>query len=365
MSFALTLESRAINFRRRAEKKKRKDSYSSVNMSGSAKEPPSSNIGNYIQLFGLLLAFGVIGSSYMKKGGIGPYSAAQAPNDLTSSLRQELSRAAGLDPRTVLSTVEQVRPVIVSVKTPWGRGAGFFIKKRFIITSKQVIEPDSEKLAVLQEQVQRNRQLLDFEEEKLSSYQARFKKMGRGSSKDGLKLLILERERYLVDFKVRQERDELRLAEQQKALEHPALKIGLSDGSEQRASLVQMSQNYDLALLTVTSVQNNFVLEPSPLGSLRLSDPIFVFGGSAGSEKAVIAGSFTAGNFSGYRRVGVLNQMFLQIDVEIPQNKSGGPVLDAAGYVRGIASRTVRNGKNVGFAIPIERVFDEFTAVLR
>ncbi|CAK8722072.1 Trypsin-like peptidase domain-containing protein [Candidatus Electrothrix aarhusensis] len=350
------------------KRKKQKDSYSSVNMSGSAKELPFSNIGNYIQLLGLLLAFGVIGSSYMKKERIGPYSAAQAPDDLTGSLRQELSRAAGLaglDPRTVLSTVEQVRPVIVSVKTPWGRGAGFFIKKSFIITSKQVVEPDSEKLAVLQEQVQRNRQLLDFEEEKLSSYRARFKKVGRGSSRDGLKLLILERERYLVNFKVRQEKDELRLTEQQRALKHPALKIGLSDGSEQSASLVQMSQNYDLALLTVTSVQNNFVLEPSPSGSFRLGDPIFVFGDSAGSEKNVIAGNFIPGNFSGYRRVGVFNQMFLQIDVEIPLNKSGGPVLDATGYVRGIATRTERNGKNVGFAIPIERVFYEFTAVLR
>lgn len=317
-------------------------------MSGTAKELPSSDIGKYMQLFGLLLALGVLGSSYMKKEGIGPYSAAQAPGDITSSLRQDIS------------TVEQVRPVIVSVKTPWGRGTGFFIKKSFIITSKQVVEPDLEKLTALQEQVKLNRQLLDFNEEKLINYRARLKKMGGGSSKDGLKLLILERERYLVDFKVRQEKDELRLTEQQKTREYPALKIGLYDGSEQSASLVQMSQNYDLALLTVTSVQNSPVLEPSPSGSLlRLGDPIFVFDGSVSPEK-----SMTTGSFSGYRRVGVRNQMFLQIDAEIPQNKRGGPVLDAAGHVRGIATRTVRDGKNIGFAIPIERVFDEFAASL-
>ncbi len=319
-------------------------------MSGTAKKLPFSDIGKYIQLLGLLLALGVVVFSYMKQEGIGPYSAAHPPDDLASSFKQEVS-IAGLD---------QVRQAIVSVRTSWGRGAGFFIRKSFIITSKQVVEPDSEKLAALQEQIHRNRQLLDLEEEKLSSYRARLKQMGRGSSKDELKILMNQREKHLADFRFRQEKDELDLVEQKKASEHLAIKIVLADGSEQSASLVQISQTYDLALLISAAVQENPILEPSPPGALlRLGDPIFVSGSFADSEQSVITGFF-----SGYRRIGMQNQMFLQINTEIPLDKSGGPVLDAAGYVRGVAAGTVGESKRVDFAIPIERVFDEFPAVL-
>jgi len=333
-------------------------------MNNAAKELPSSEIGKYIQLLGLLLVLGVVGSAYMKKEGGEAHSAAQSSGDNTNS--PAVSPGSGksitaLEEKNTTFPAEQLRPAIVSVKTSWGRGSGFFIRKNFIITCKHVVEPDSEKLAALREQVHRSRQLLDLEEEKLSSYRARLKQMNRGSSKDELKLLILEREKHLADFRFRQEKGELGLAEQKKDLEHPAIKIVLADGSEQSASLVQMSQDYDLALLTVASVQNSPVLEPSLAGFLlRSGDPIFVSGGSAGPEKRV-----TTGIFSGYRRVGVQNQMFLQIDAEIHQDKSGGPVLDAAGYVRGVATGTVQDGKGVGFAIPVERVFDEFAAVLQ
>ncbi|CAK8714483.1 Trypsin-like peptidase domain-containing protein [Candidatus Electrothrix laxa] len=331
-------------------------------MSNAEKELPSSDIGKYIQLFGLLLALGVAAYFYMKKEGIGPYAAMQSSDELTSSLKQE-GAIAGVEQRTGLSAVDQVRLATVSVRTSWGRGTGFFIRKNFIVTCKHVVEPDFENMAALQEQVQRNRQLLDFEEKKLNSYRVRLKKVSRGSSKDGLKILILERERYLADFKARQEKDELDLAEQKKARQRPAIQILLSDGSEQSASLVQISQTYDLALLTSVAVQKNSVLEPSPPGALlRLGDPIFVSGSSTDPEKSV-----TTGVFSGYRRIGLQNQMFLQIDPEIFLDKSDGPVVDAAGYVRGIVTGTVRKSERTDFAIfaiPVERVFDEFSAFL-
>ncbi|MCW5203298.1 trypsin-like peptidase domain-containing protein [Desulfobulbus sp. US1] len=333
-------------------------------MSGSAKKLPFSDIGKYIQLLGLLLALGVVGSSYMKKEGGDAHSAAQSSGDSKNSpagsSRPERLIAA-LEGKSTVSLAEQIRPAIVSVKTSWGSGSGFFIRKNFIITCKHVVEHDLEKLAALRKQVRRNRQLLGLEEEKLSSYRARLNQMGTGSSKNELKILMNEREKHFADFRFRQEKDELDLAEQKKALEHPAIKIVLADGSEQSGSLVRMSQDYDLALLTLASVQNSPVLDPSPSGAfLRLGDPVFVSGSSPDPEKRV-----TTGIFSGYRRIGMQNQMFLQIDTEVLLDKSGGPVLDAAGYVRGIVTRAVQDGKAIGFAIPIERVFDEFPAVLQ
>ena len=54
-------------------------------MNNAAKELPSSDIGKYIQLFGLLLVLGVVGSSYMKKEGGEAHSADQSSEDSTST----------------------------------------------------------------------------------------------------------------------------------------------------------------------------------------------------------------------------------------------------------------------------------------
>ncbi|MCI5210397.1 MAG: serine protease, partial [Candidatus Electrothrix sp. ATG2] len=262
--------------------------------------------------------------------------------------------------RSIVSA-EQPPLAIVSVTTSWGRGVGFFIRENALITSKHLVEPDVEKLAALQEQVTRNRKLLDLEEDKLRSYQARLKKVNRGSSKDELNLLIMQRKKHLADFRFQQEKEEQRLAEQKKAQEYSVMTIMLADGSEQNASLVQVSKDYNLALLTTLSARKSPVLQSPPLGSLlRLGDTVFLPGGLVGTEERLITGTF-----AGYRRVGVQNRMFLQIAADISLDKIGGPVLDVNGHVRGVMTRTGRDGKKAGFAVPIERVVDEFAEVLQ
>ncbi|MCI5157764.1 MAG: serine protease, partial [Candidatus Electrothrix sp. AUS1_2] len=48
-----------------------------------------------------------------------------------------------------------------------------------------------------------------------------------------------------------------------------------------------------------------------------------------------------------------------------PPHKSGEPVLDATGCVRGVATGAVGQEEGAGFAVPIERVLEEFAAVLQ
>ena len=105
-------------------KRKKQKGQRSEKMSDAKKEPPSSDIGKYIQLFGLLLVLGVIGSSYMKKEGGEAHSADQSSEGSASSPVDE----------NITSFAEQIRLAVVSVKTSWGRGSGFFIRKNFIIT---------------------------------------------------------------------------------------------------------------------------------------------------------------------------------------------------------------------------------------
>ena len=297
----------------------------------------------------------------MKKEGVGPYASARAADEArsTGKIMQAPPVSGEKDERTALALAEEIRPALVSVTTLWGRGAGFFLQGNFILTTRHCIEPERDILPALQEQIAQNRELLVLEEEKLAKYHARLENMRKGHAQDRLKLLISERKKYLADFRVRQEQDEQRLVQQKQAQEQPDIQIMLADGSEQMATLVQVSPNYDLALLRLVSRQKSVVLAGPPSGSLLRLGDLIVLPGSSTDEK------MTINFFAGYRRIGVRNQMYLQLNAVIPQHKSGGPVLDAAGCVRGVVTQTVGREEGAGFAVPIERVFEEFAAALQ
>ncbi len=328
----------------------------------SVKELPSSNVGKYIQLVGLMLACGTLVFSYMKKEGIWLYADTQPPSDFVrgdSGVEQAHAGVfVGSDEKTgdPAGPTEQIQGAIVTVTTFWGQGTGFFLRENALITGRHLVEPDLNKIAALEEWVARNKEILQLEEAKLVNYQARLSKMSRRKDKEALNLLIVEREEYLADFRVQYERGEQRLAQQKKAQEQPMLGIRLANGVEQQASLVQISRNYDLALLRLSTVQKNQVLEPPPLDDLlRLGDPVFI-------PRSFTDARWSIGTFVGYRRIGKDNRMYLQIAAEFFQDKRGSPVVDRSGAVRAVVTKVGQEDQKFVFALPIDKVLDEFAA---
>ena len=68
----------------------------------------------------------------------------------------------------------------------------------------------------------------------------------------------------------------------------------------------------------------------------------------------------TSGIFSGYRKAAGNDDIYLQIDAPINPGNSGGPLIDGHGNVYGVNTMILTNTEGLGFAIPIEAVFDDF-----
>jgi serine protease Do len=137
------------------------------------------------------------------------------------------------------------------------------------------------------------------------------------------------------------------------------LHVALPDGSEVPAKVVGRDVRLDLALLSVETPR----LVPLQLGDsddLQVGEWLVVLGDPFGDEVSASvgvvsstgresAGSLVPGRAMGFRT-------FIQTDARIHRGNSGGPVLDTAGQVVGVAVATTDHAGELSFAIPINRV---------
>jgi serine protease Do len=141
----------------------------------------------------------------------------------------------------------------------------------------------------------------------------------------------------------------------------PELRVVLPDRRDVPARLVGRDVRLDLALLAVDPLG----FAPLPLGSsdeLQVGEWLVVLGDPFGDEVSAAvgvvsatgrdaAGLLVAGGAPGFRAL-------LQTDARIHRGNSGGPVLDTAGQVVGVAVATSDRPGELSFAIPISRVKD-------
>lgn len=142
----------------------------------------------------------------------------------------------------------------------------------------------------------------------------------------------------------------------------PELKVVLDDTTEVPAKVIGRDVDLDLALLSVERPR----LTGLPLGDsndLKIGEWLVVLGNPFGEEVTAATGILSS---SGREAAGSLMQdrgmgyrtfrMFLQTDARIHRGNSGGPVLDTAGQVIGMAVATGDRVGELSFAIPINRI---------
>ncbi len=141
------------------------------------------------------------------------------------------------------------------------------------------------------------------------------------------------------------------------------LRVVLPDRSEVPAKLLGRDTRLDLALLQLDAPNAGRGLQPLPLGDsdhLAVGEWLVVLGDPFGDDVTASAGivsatgregagSLAAGRAMGYRT-------FIQTDAHVHRGNSGGPVIDTAGQVVGVAVATTDRLTEVSFVIPIERV---------
>ena len=109
---------------------------------------------------------------------------------------------------------------------------------------------------------------------------------------------------------------------------------------------VSVDERHDLVLLKVRDLSAP-ALGLAKSDSVAVGDTVFAVGNPQGLE-----GTFSAGIVSGNRATE--GDRLLQVTAPISPGSSGGPVLNVAGDVVGVAVATLASGQNLNFAIPVE-----------
>ncbi|MBW1635896.1 MAG: trypsin-like peptidase domain-containing protein [Deltaproteobacteria bacterium] len=255
--------------------------------------------------------------------------------------------------------IELARRATVSIETPWGTGSGFFVNQYYIVTNRHVIEFDKQKIEEFREKIETARRMIDLEKQKLKDFRRKLRQYPKGPSRSQLALIIETRQKELDKVLPQQEEREAKLEQLTADIQPSDIKIIMADGSEHQADDVLLSDNYDLALMSLFSGEYNFLSKPPGGRKLFQGESVYTVGSPVGLRNTV-----TAGVFSGYRRIETDGEVLLQTDAAINPGNSGGPLIDGNGYVYGVNTMILRDTEGIGFAIPIERVFEEFSSTL-
>jgi len=265
------------------------------------------------------------------------------------------------------NAITNARQATVTVKTPWGTGSGFFVTDSYVITNRHVV-------AAWPEQVEEFRRRMESAKERIQIAEynlAEFKKKLRLASGTTARLAGEDANRYeeaLQKAKEQLLQAQAQLEKMESGLQASEIMVVMPDNSEYAASYMVVSDRKDLALLTLFA-RNTARLQPPPDGlSMQAGDTLYAIGSPFGLPQTV-----TKGILSGYQRYqgrnGADDQLYIQTDAAINPGNSGGPLIDEKGYVRGVNTMTRldmrgNQAQGIGFAIPIEDVYREFSSIL-
>jgi S1-C subfamily serine protease len=139
------------------------------------------------------------------------------------------------------------------------------------------------------------------------------------------------------------------------------VKFRTADGAEDAedpgllAKVVANDPRYDLALLRIEGGGPFPAVEMGSSHDLLIGEPAIAIGNPFGLSSTVTAGVISATNRTLDLPTGALEGM-IQTDASIDPGNSGGPLINIHGRLIGVNTAVFREARNIGFAIPVDRV---------
>jgi len=148
-----------------------------------------------------------------------------------------------------------------------------------------------------------------------------------------------------------------------------SITVTFQDGTKRIAKLTGKDDATDVALLKVDPA--GLTLHPLKLGSsasLRTGDALAAIGDPFGYERSISSGIVSGLDRTIQAPNGFTVAHAIQTDAALNPGNSGGPILNAAGEVIGIADQIATGGSTranagVGFAVPIDLVKSDLAAL--
>ena len=148
-----------------------------------------------------------------------------------------------------------------------------------------------------------------------------------------------------------------------------SISVTFQDGTKRTAKLTGKDDATDVALLKVDPA--GLTLHPLKLGSsasLRTGDALAAIGDPFGYERSISTGIVSGLDRTIQAPNGFTVAHAIQTDAALNPGNSGGPILNAAGEVIGIADQIATGGgtranAGVGFAVPIDLVKSDLAAL--
>jgi serine protease Do len=282
-------------------------------------------------------------------------SAAGAAPDLTQPMAMPAPSVGALAAR---NPIEAARNATVFIRTGWGLGSGFIIDAEcHVITNRHVVETDGARVAssIARDPDVQARMVVAAQQ--LQAEIAREQQLRQQlANQPGTNLEQLKLDRHIVSLQqdladVPGRFNEF-ITKKVEGSSHEGFSATLVDGREFTSLHAEYASNVDLAMFQLPTRDCPHIPSGRSMG-LAFGERLYTVGNPQG-----LAYTVTSGVFSGERGEG--KQRVLQTDAPINPGNSGGPLITANGQVVGINTMVARGMQGIGFAIPIEAVYEEF-----